>query len=50
VARNAKNATTIAEGTLDVSPPALELTMFGPNRASKSTASQMTLIAREAPA
>src|SRR5213078_4956343 len=48
VARNAKNATTTADGMIVLFPPAFVETMSGPNTASKSTASHITAIAREA--
>ncbi len=45
--RKAKNATTIADGTVVLLPPLTDA-MSGPKTASKSTASHMTAIAGDA--
>jgi hypothetical protein len=48
LAKNAKNATKIAEGIVVELPPLLVLTKFGPYTASNNTASHIMLIATEA--
>ena len=44
----AKSATATADGTLELVPPGVVEVMFGPNIASNSTASHITLIASDA--
>ena len=48
VAMVANSATATADGTLELVPPGVVETMFGPNIASNSTASQITEIASDA--
>jgi uncharacterized membrane protein len=47
VPRKANNATTTAEGTLELSPPAVLLTRFGPKIASNNTKSHVATIATD---
>src|SRR5580765_7006440 len=44
----AKSATTTADGTLELVPPGVVEVMFGPNTASNSTVSHITVIASDA--
>jgi hypothetical protein len=47
-AEEREQCTTTADGTVETFPPALVFTLFGPNTASNSTASQMTMIDKAA--